>query len=1492
MGINKAKPVRAFKQLGKALLCAGSIALFGVVPQQASAYARVWSNGVGVSDFASALYRKDYVDMQVKVRGRMLKIKRRWQDDHWTLLPDIADLTFEYEQVYVEADKGFYPSVTTAGSSSGSNSSVTFNSGVKPQTVDGELITIKRGDFEYKKVEGGTDGNIIFRFTPDDKKSTQGFTNRKTITKTAEGHIWRDGTGNKIVYDTAGKIQYIEDANSNKITMLRDTQGRIEGIKDPVDEQVITITYIGASEKIEKVTDYTGRFIEYVWDGEQIARFKDVMGEYTDYGYTHHDIKGGLDLLTTVTDPMDRVTTINYHLSYGGITCIPSSPGSGIRYREEEIETDDGDIITVKTPYYGGSGSGAEAGGGCISASVPKNITMRGITLPGESEPLKTYDYFYDANNELYYHKTIHADGMVEESAINLNGETVAKYINNLRVMKATKDGNKTIIEDERGLKTTKEYDQWKNLTKVTYPDNSTKSWKYNSIDKILEKTDEEGIITKYEYDAAGNVHKRINAYGTDDQRTVEWCNQFTELEACQALKAANCTGAPSNRCSVVKYHGGIIDSVAIPDSIKIAIYDDRGNIVRFIDAEGNLTKKEDFDALGNAKKVIDATDQEWDSTFNSSGKRLTLKTPLGYVYEFSYNKSGDVDTLTDPVENLGFNDFDAKYHYNTKGQVIKVEDSYGNFSEVKYDLRGRVIERKDAEGHIMKTSYDLFGRKTMHEDGIDNKILYKYVNDGSAPYRKIESIVYPTYSKHFKYDNRGRVAKVYHKIEDDEMLLIADIKYNKKGQRVSVTDANGKETAYTYNKRGKIVSYIDADKKETFYVYDYFKNLLSITDAENSTTQFRYNKNGKKVKETRPLSGEYTYDYDARGMLESIVDPKGNKSIYEYDHNGSLDVQKNYAKSDLQNPERIVDFDYYPNGQMQGFDDGSISAQFTYDDKRRLTNELFNNGSFTKEYSYTYYKNGSKKSYTDAEGVIYDYEYNDAGQLQNLKIPAVGTYAIQKYNFLLPETVLLPGGTKKEYDYTAQMQPKQIKVSDPAQNPIMDYQYTYDKVGNVDSKTTEHGLYDYEYDNLYRLTDAINPNIETEKFTYDGVGNRKTTQDSTEQWQYNANHELQTRPQFDYSYDSNGSIEKITKDAQDTKFIYNATNRLVEVKDHEDISIAKYQYDPFGRRISKDVAGVKTYFFYTDRGLAAEYTQTGELIRGYGYKPTGKWTTDPLYQKTGGKYYFYHNDHLGTPQKLTATNGAVVWDAKYESFGKAYVQSNTIDNPLRFAGQYEDDETGFHYNFKRYYIPELGRYLSSDPIGLVGGINTYAYVTGNPLKYIDSLGLILSPLQQDIIAAIMQTISILNDPYAGVSEGDMDGPAKTEQTQKRKEDQEGDKGDGDDDCDPDEPDDPCNNDGGGEGVGETENEPVEENPWAPKPPYPGSEQQDQASDSPDEGDGVWGWVKAAAAGAAVAAVVVGGVVAAGACAASVACGVIVGASLGVGAAGAGAMAM
>lgn len=109
---------------------------------------------------------------------------------------------------------------------------------------------------------------------------------------------------------------------------------------------------------------------------------------------------------------------------------------------------------------------------------------------------------------------------------------------------------------------------------------------------------------------------------------------------------------------------------------------------------------------------------------------------------------------------------------------------------------------------------------------------------------------------------------------------------------------------------------------------------------------------------------------------------------------------------------------------------------------------------------------------------------------------------------------------------------------------------------------------------------------------------------------------------------------------------------------------------------------------------------------------------------------YAVHSDHLGTPIRLTDSDKRIVWSATNRGYGEGIYNSDPdgdgrkVDMPLRYPGQYYDKESGLHYNYFRYYDPTVGRYITSDPIGLAGGINTYGYAGGNAVNNIDPLGL------------------------------------------------------------------------------------------------------------------------------------------------------------------------
>jgi YD repeat-containing protein len=228
-------------------------------------------------------------------------------------------------------------------------------------------------------------------------------------------------------------------------------------------------------------------------------------------------------------------------------------------------------------------------------------------------------------------------------------------------------------------------------------------------------------------------------------------------------------------------------------------------------------------------------------------------------------------------------------------------------------------------------------------------------------------------------------------------------------------------------------------------------------------------------------------------GNLIEKIDAKNQKTEYAYDDSGHL-VQIRYLEAlDHVNAVKTIDFTYDCAGNLAGYDDGITSATYAYDDQYRKLSETVDYGPFQLTHSYTYYKNGLKQSFTGPDGVTYEYTYDANNQLPAVNIPNLGSITYPSYTWNRPDEVILPGGSRREYDYDPLMRVKSIVAKDPAQNILMNYQYEYDKIDNITAKDTEHGAYEYGYDDLYRLTSADNPVQADEAYTYDGVGNRLT---------------------------------------------------------------------------------------------------------------------------------------------------------------------------------------------------------------------------------------------------------------------------------------------------------------------------------------------------------------------------------------------------------------
>jgi len=212
--------------------------------------------------------------------------------------------------------------------------------------------------------------------------------------------------------------------------------------------------------------------------------------------------------------------------------------------------------------------------------------------------------------------------------------------------------------------------------------------------------------------------------------------------------------------------------------------------------------------------------------------------------------------------------------------------------------------------------------------------------------------------------------------------------------------------------------------------------------------------------------------------------------------------------------------------------------------------------------------------------------------------------------------------------------------------------------------------------------------------------------------------------PRASYRYDDEGNLQSDSR--LQMALVHAADGRLASATQASTGQTAFYSYNNFGQRTRKALAsGEQRLFVYGEQGeLLGEYTAALAPVREYIWLgPT------PVAVVQGGEIYTIHADHLGAPRVVLDTWGRQRWTWLSDPFGETPPVTDPeklapFDLPLRFPGQYADAETGYWFNWHRYYDPIIGRYIQSDPIGLAGGINTYTYVENNPLSHVDPMGL------------------------------------------------------------------------------------------------------------------------------------------------------------------------
>jgi RHS repeat-associated protein len=906
-----------------------------------------------------------------------------------------------------------------------------------------------------------------------------------------------------------------------------------------------------------------------------------------------------------------------------------------------------------------------------------------------------SFDYAYDEIAKESYAQVRSPTGKITEVWYNLDSQTTRVDVNG-RTVKVFRDtDNGFSVTDEKGNVTVKELDKFQNLTRIVFPEGTAASFTYEPVyNQVTRVVDPRGFRHDFQYDARGNLVRKIEAVGSPSERTTSYT-----YDAVGQLITATIEGDARTAAATIRFS-----------------YDADGNIASIMDGEGNTIAFPSFDVAGNVLQIRDPLGRIWGSSYDALDRRVSRTDPLGHVTRYEYDRVNNLSALVDAADKR------FEYEYNEYNYLTRALDPYGLALSIDYNPDNLPTRILDQEGKETRTDYDNETRLRRLIDGAGNVTSYQYdesptnVAVSDNPVR----IDYPTFSQELSYDRLQQVIEGSD-VLDAETTYSRPYAYDAVGNLVSATDEEGNTTRFDYDGLNRLTRIIDAQGNVTERVFDARNNVVAVTDSNGGTTRSEYDRANRLVRTTRPMGQVTTYAYDAAGNLTSVVDAKGQKIVYGYDELHRLVRADYYAAGDHVTPVKTDQFAYDALNQLVSYDDGSTSATYTYDDVGRKTGVTVDYGPFSLSYAYTYYGNGLKASFTGPNGLTYHYIYDANNRLSAVELPDGSQVGYDAYQWNSPTQITLPGGNKLTYGYDPLMRLEAISAEDVSAGTVLDHQIAYSPAGDVSQRITEHGDYLYHYDLLHQLTDAHNAVLTDEAYTYDPLGNRLSAAGVGGLIDHNLNNELVQYGDTSFEYDPNGNLTRSLSPSQDVRFIYDIKDRLVRIERADGTVLAEYYYNPFGRRLWKDVLGVRTHYFYADEGLIGEYDAGGDEVKTYGYVPDSEWTTDPLFQEVGGRHYWYVNDHAGTPQKLVDSAGSTVWSAKYDAFGNAAIDVAVISNNLRLPGQYFDAESGLHYNWHRYYDPRIGRYLTLDPLGT--GLNPYVYALNNPLALIDPEG-------------------------------------------------------------------------------------------------------------------------------------------------------------------------
>ena len=1094
-----------------------------------------------------------------------------------------------------------------------------------------------------------------------------------------------------------------------------------------------------------------GQVLSFYLSGTAWAKDSDV-----DVSLVH---SGNSWTLTDENDTVETYTTKTLVLPGIAQVSLNAAQLTSIKYRNgyaQTISYNAGNQLTSVTDSYGRTLSFTYGPSGLQSLTTPENTTilygyspvtlipvanlkivlnpsiLTSVTYP--TSPASTQTYLYE-HAALPYALT----GVIDE-----NGNRFATW-----------------TYDNRGRGLTSQMGSGANLTTVAYNDTDGSRTVTNALgqQELFTFTTLQNVPKVSEVDrqatattAAAKLLFTYDANGYLTSRTDWNGNKTTYTNNAHGLPTAITEGAgsPVARTTTLTYDSTFTrlpKQIVTPGLTTGFTYDANGNVLTRVQTD-TTTATVPYKTGGQIRTTM----KTWSNSLLASAK-----TPNGNTTSFTYDSTGALTSLTNALGHV------TQITQHTGGGLPQIViDPNGVSTTLGYDARQRFVSRTvntaagplttgyglDPAGNLasvtmpdgsgLLNSFDDAHRLTGTTDLFGQSIAYVRDALGNVTQSNLlDTTGTGQFQRMAGFDAQGR------KLQDiGGAGQTSGYSLDANGNVLKVTDPLGRITIRAYDALNRLNKITDPATGVTGIAYDPHDRPVSVTDANGNATAYTYDGFGDVIQEVSPDRGTTIYHYDSDGNLTQRVDGAGVITNFAYD---ALDrpLTKIYPADTAENVTYRYDEPTggFSVGRLTSVTDAVGSLSRTYDERGNLLTETRVSNGTTLMTSYSYDAASRIASITYPSGWSVAYTRDAMGRVVSVSaqspdgftiLPVVSSVTYQPFGPLNGLTFGNGVQDARNFDQDYRL----TALADAGTNPVQGLGYSYDNADNVQAindAVTPGNSQTFGYDMLDRLTDASGA-YGTFGWTYDKLGNRLNQKlgGVTTTYTYPAKTNrlaswTSAGVTQNVGYSATGNIMSFTPTGgMPTTLTYNKANRLATVTTPS--QSANYVYDVWGQRQAKSLPGSNPILYsYSQNGTLLEETDGSGTLIDYLYLGT---TPVAELQPLTGAIYYLHNDRLGTPQLATDSSQNVVWIAAYQPFGDTGLStfSSTITQNLRFPGQYFDGETGFSYNLNRDYIPNIGRYLETDPIGLVGGMNTYRYASANPIAKVDPQGTICLP--------------------------------------------------------------------------------------------------------------------------------------------------------------------